>query len=166
MSALGGKRTLAAVDPQSIFTWRCVREAVDAVSCVRSLTSQAQTGWDIDSKGQIDMTNSTSTSMAIIFGLAVFVLILTVGWRSVQNRRILRLQGANGQETIIVANEDDEISSIVTTSMENAQPEPAPAPAPAPSVVVVHTGAADSASAPQFGKSAAKHEAAVSDFTR
>ena len=53
--------------------------------------------------------------IAIIFGLAVFALIVAIGWRSVQNRRILRLQGANGQETIIVAREDDDISSVVTT---------------------------------------------------
>lgn len=54
--------------------------------------------------------------MAIIFGIAVFAVIVAVGWRSVQNRRILRLQGANGQETIIVAREDDDISSIATTT--------------------------------------------------
>ncbi len=54
--------------------------------------------------------------MAIIFGLAVFTLIVAVGWRSVQNRRILRMRGDNGQETIIIAGEDDEISSVVTTS--------------------------------------------------
>jgi hypothetical protein len=62
--------------------------------------------------------------MAIVFGLAVFAIIVAVGWRSVQNRRILRLQGANGQETIVVAREDDEISSIVTTT-ETSQPSPA-----------------------------------------
>lgn len=73
--------------------------------------------------------------MAIIFGLAVFALILAVGWRSVQNRRILRLQGANGQETIVIAGEDDEISSIVTTT-ETTQSAPDPAPAPAPSADV------------------------------
>lgn len=89
--------------------------------------------------------------MAIIFGLAVFALIVAIGWRSVQNRRILRLQGANGQETIIVAGEDDSISSIVTTA-ETTQP------APAPSVVVVNTGVADSAPAPELGGSAAKNE--------
>ncbi len=54
--------------------------------------------------------------MAIIFGLAVFTLIVAVGWRSVQNRRILRMRGADGQETIIVASEDDDVSSVVTTS--------------------------------------------------
>ena len=77
------------------------------------------------------MTDSASSFMAIIFGLAVFALILAVGWRSVQNRRILRLQGANGQETIVIAGEDDEISSIVTTT-ETTQSAPDPAPAPAP----------------------------------
>ena len=62
------------------------------------------------------MTNSASSFMAIVFGLAVFVVIIAVGWRSVQNRRILRLRGADGQETIIVAGEDDEISSVATTT--------------------------------------------------
>ena len=99
------------------------------------------------------MTNSASSLMAIIFGLGVFALIVAVGWRSVQNRRILRLQGANGQETIIVAREDDDISSVVTTS-ETTQSAPDPAPAPAPSVVVVNTGAADPAPAPEFGRRA------------
>ena len=67
------------------------------------------------------MTSAASSFMAIIFGIAVFALIVAVGWRSVQNRRILRLQGANGQETIIVAGEGDDISSIVTTT-ETIQP--------------------------------------------
>jgi hypothetical protein len=61
------------------------------------------------------MTGSASSLMAILFGLAVFTVIVAVGWRSVQNRRILRLQSANGKETIIVAGEDDEISSIVSS---------------------------------------------------
>ena len=60
------------------------------------------------------MTGSSSSLMAIMFGLAVFAVIVAVGWRSVQNRRILRMQGANGDETIIVAGEDDEISSVST----------------------------------------------------
>ena len=60
--------------------------------------------------------------MAIIFGLGVFLVIVAVGWRSVQHRRILRLQDANGQETIIVAGEDDEISSVATTT-ETTRPE-------------------------------------------
>lgn len=62
------------------------------------------------------MTNSASSFIAILFGLGVFAVIVAVGWRSVQNRRILRLQGADGQETILVAREDDEITSIVTTT--------------------------------------------------
>jgi len=81
------------------------------------------------------MTDSASSFIAIIFGLAVFALIVAVGWRSVQNRRILRLQGANGEETIIVAGEDDEISSVVTTT-EIPQPTADSATAPAPSVEV------------------------------
>ena len=67
------------------------------------------------------MTNSASTSMAILFGLAVFAVIVAVGWRSVQNRRILRLRDANGQETIIVAGEDDDVSSVVTTTQTTDQ---------------------------------------------
>lgn len=62
------------------------------------------------------MTESSSTMMAILFGLAVFALIVAVGWRSVQNRRILRMQGANGTETIIVASEDDDVTSVATTA--------------------------------------------------
>ena len=73
------------------------------------------------------MTDSASTLMAILFGLGVFLIIVAIGWRSVQSRRILRLQGANGQETIIVAREDDEIASVVTTveTVRTAQ-DPAP----------------------------------------
>src|SRR5687768_11380618 len=95
--------------------------------------------------------------MAIIFGVGVFLIIVAVGWRSVQNRRILRLRGANGQETIIVAREDDDVSSVVTTT-ETRRPAPAPAPVSAPSVVVENTGVADPAPAPEFGRSAAKSE--------
>ena len=62
------------------------------------------------------MTESTSSLMAILFGLGVFAVIVAIGWRSVQNRRILRLQGPNGQETIIVAGEDDRIDSIATST--------------------------------------------------
>ena len=62
------------------------------------------------------MTDSASSLMAIVFGLAVFSIVVAVGWRSVQNRRILRLQGANGEETIIVAGEDDEVSSVATST--------------------------------------------------
>ena len=62
------------------------------------------------------MTNSASSFMAIVFGLAVFAIIIAVGWRSVQSRRILRMRSADGHETIIVAGEDDEISSVATTT--------------------------------------------------
>lgn len=72
------------------------------------------------------MTDSTSNLLAILLGLGVFAIIVAIGWRSVQNRRILRLQGADGQETIIVAREDDDISSVVTTTAETIQPAPAP----------------------------------------
>jgi hypothetical protein len=95
------------------------------------------------------MTDSASSFLAIIFGLGVFAIIVAVGWRSVQNRRILRLQGANGQETIIVAREDDEISSVVT-STETAQAEPVP------SVGVVNTGTADPAPGAYFGRKTAE----------
>jgi hypothetical protein len=72
------------------------------------------------------MTDSTSSLLAILLGLGVFAIIVAIGWRSVQNRRIVRLQNANGQETIIVAGEDDEISSVATTAVETVQPAPAP----------------------------------------
>ena len=62
------------------------------------------------------MSDSASSLMAIVFGLAVFLVVVAVGWRSVQNRRILRLQGANGQETVIVAGESDEISSVASST--------------------------------------------------
>ena len=65
------------------------------------------------------MTDSVTSLMAILFGLAVFSVIVAVGWRSVQNRRILRLQGASGEEMIVVAGEDDEVSSIVTSTEVN-----------------------------------------------
>jgi hypothetical protein len=66
--------------------------------------------------GVFSMTNSASSLMAILFGFAVFSVIVAVGWRAVQNRRILRLQGANGEQTIIVAGEDDEITSVASTT--------------------------------------------------
>jgi hypothetical protein len=89
------------------------------------------------------MTDSEASFLAIFLGVGIFLVIVAVGWRSVQNRRILRLQGANGQETIIVASEDDEVSSVVTTTTtETAPPEPVPAPAP------------------EFGRSAVKGETA------
>jgi hypothetical protein len=69
------------------------------------------------------MTDSTSSLMAILLGLGVFAIIVAIGWRSVQNRRILRLQDAAGRETIIVAGEDDEISSVTTAStVETVEP--------------------------------------------
>ena len=79
------------------------------------------------------MTQSASTFMAILFGLGVFAIIVAVGWRSVQNRRMLRLQGADGQETIILADEDDDISSVVTTTTDTSQPAPSSAAAVDPS---------------------------------
>ena len=106
------------------------------------------------------MTSSTSSFFALILGLGVFLIIVAVGWRSVQNRRILRLQDADGHETIIVAREDDDISSVVTTT-ETTRTEPAPAPAPAPTVLVVNTGVADPAPAPVFGRAAPRSETAV-----
>ena len=66
------------------------------------------------------MTGSASSLAAIIFGLAVFAVIVAVGWRSVQNRRILRLQGTDGQETIIVAGEDDDVTSVASTTETNS----------------------------------------------
>jgi len=88
------------------------------------------------------MTNSELNLLAFVLGLGVFAVIVAVGWRSVQNRRILRVQGANGQETIIVANEDDEISNIVTTTQSG----------PAPAVVLVNADPANTALATEFGR--------------
>ena len=70
------------------------------------------------------MTDSTSILLAILLGLGVFAIIVAIGWRSVQNRRVLRFQDG-GKETIIVAGEDDEVRSIdttTTTSSETARP--------------------------------------------
>ena len=103
------------------------------------------------------MTDSAASLMAIIFGLGVFLVIVAVGWRSVQNRRIVRLQGADGQETIIVASEDDEISSVETTTSETTLSTPAPAP----SVDALNTEVAEPAPAPEFGRGAAKRETPV-----
>ena len=97
------------------------------------------------------MTDSSATFWAIILGLGVFLVIVAIGWRSVQNRRILRMQDASGHETIIVASEDDDVSSVVTTETE--RPDPAPAAAPS---VVVNTGDANPAPAPEFGRGPAK----------
>jgi hypothetical protein len=80
------------------------------------------------------MTDSTSSLLAILLGLGVFAIIVAIGWRSVQNRRILRLRRADGQETIIVAGEDDDISSVVTTDQVAQQ-------APAPNATSTDTGA-------------------------
>ena len=62
------------------------------------------------------MTESMSSLLAILFGVGVFLAIVAVGWRSVQNRRILRLHAADGSATVIVANEDDDVTSIVTSA--------------------------------------------------
>jgi hypothetical protein len=78
------------------------------------------------------MTDSASTFLAIILGLGVFAIIVAVGWRSVQNRRIVRLKGANGKETIIVAGEDDEISSVATDTIQTRRPAPGLVPPEVP----------------------------------
>lgn len=101
------------------------------------------------------MTDSASIFLAILFGLGVFAIIVAIGWRSVQNRRILRLQDADGHETVIIAREDDEISSVVTSTIEEARP------APDQPVNFVDTGPADSAPAPEFGRSVAGRETAA-----
>ena len=106
----------------------------------------------------MQVTDSASTLMAIVLGLGVFAIIVAVGWRSVQNRRIVRLQGANGQETIIVAGEDDEISSFATTTTTETTQS---APAPASPAVVANTGVADPAPAPEIGGSAGTRETPV-----
>ena len=95
------------------------------------------------------MTDSAATFLSIVFGLGVFAVIMALGWHTVQKRRILRLQGADGQETIIIASEDDAISNIVTTTETTP-----PAPAAAPSAGVADTGVADPAAAPEFGRKA------------
>jgi hypothetical protein len=74
------------------------------------------------------MTDSTSSLLAILLGLGVFAIIVVIGWRSVQNRRILRMRGADGRETIIVAGEDDEITSVVTATAAAEIRQPAPGP--------------------------------------
>ncbi len=75
------------------------------------------------------MTDSTSSLLAILLGLGVFAIIVAIGWRSVQNRRILRMRDADGKETIIVAREDDEVKSVVTTDSETRPEAPANAAA-------------------------------------
>jgi hypothetical protein len=108
-------------------------------------------GRHLNTERVIQVTGSSASFWAIILGLGVFLVIVAIGWRSVQNRRILRLQDASGHETIIVASEDDDVSSVTTT--ETRRTEPAPAPAPS---VVVNTGSADPAPAPEFGRGPAK----------
>ena len=103
------------------------------------------------------MNDSTATLMAIIFGLAVFAVIVVIGWRSVQNRRIVRLQGANGQETIVIADEGDEFTSVVTTTTEETQS----APAPVLPVADANAEGTDPVPAPEFGRRAAGPETAI-----
>ena len=75
------------------------------------------------------MTNSAASLLAIFLGVGVFLVIVAVGWRSVQNRRIVRMQGADGQETIIVASEDDVVTNVVTATItETAEPPSAAVP--------------------------------------
>lgn len=103
------------------------------------------------------MTDTEASFAAILFGLGVFAVIVVVGWRSVQHRRIVRLQGANGQETIIVADEDDEISSVETSTTETPQATMAPA---AP-VVAEPAESPDQTPAAEFGRSEAQRETPV-----
>lgn len=151
----GSRRRFGVLDP-------CVHPAADSGGTSPFATRHQLINFSgaeslsVVSTKVIHMTDSASSFMAIIFGMAVFAVIMAVGWRSVQNRRILRLQGADGHETIIVASEDDDVSSVVTTT-ESTEP----APAPAPSVVVVNTGVADPAPAPEFGRRTAESEAAL-----
>lgn len=72
------------------------------------------------------MTDSTSSLLAILLGLGIFAIIVAIGWRSVQNRRILRLQDASGHETIIVAGEDDEVTTVATSAAQTVQAAAAP----------------------------------------
>jgi hypothetical protein len=76
--------------------------------------------------------------MAIVLGLGVFLLIVAIGWRSVQHRRILRLQDADGHETIIIAGEDDDVTSVASTTETTA---------PAPAAIVADTDVVDPAAA-------------------
>lgn len=103
------------------------------------------------------MTDSAADFIAIVLGIGVFLVIVAVGWRSVQNRRILRLQAANGQETIIVAREDDDVSTVMTTTTETTPSDP---PA-APSVAEENTPVAHPAPAAEFGRAAPKGQTAI-----
>jgi hypothetical protein len=78
------------------------------------------------------MTDSAASLLAILLGLGVFAIIVGVGWRSVQNRRVLRFQDAHGKETIIVAGEDDDVSSVSTATTGTTQPAPVPGPSDLP----------------------------------
>lgn len=119
-----------------------------AQTLARILTSQSFTGASSASQRFVQMTDSSASFLAVLFGVGVFAVIVAIGWRSVQNRRIVRLQGADGQETVIIAGEDDEITSIATTTNETTQP----ATAQDASVGVVDTEIADPHSAPEFGR--------------
>ena len=103
------------------------------------------------------MTDSEASFIAILFGLGIFAVIVAVGWRSVQNRRIVRLQGANGKETIIVAGEDDEVVSVESSSTENM---PATR-APAASLAAEHEKTPDQAAGPEFARSNVQRETPV-----
>lgn len=65
------------------------------------------------------MPESAASLWALIFGLAVFAVIVAVGWRSVQNRRILRMKDGDGEETIIIADEDDIVTTVATTESDD-----------------------------------------------
>ena len=101
------------------------------------------------------MTQSASSLLAILLGLGVFAVIMAIGWRSVQNRRILRFQNASGKETIIVAGESDEIRSVTTADTKR------PPATPAPPQVVVNAGAAEPAPAPELSRGAAGSRSAA-----
>lgn len=94
------------------------------------------------------MTDPAANLTAILFGLGVFLVIVAIGWRSVQKRRIVRMQGANGQETIILAREGDDVSNVIITTTETAQ---APAPT-APAEGRDGNGIPNDQPAPEFGR--------------
>jgi hypothetical protein len=103
------------------------------------------------------MTDSEASFIAVLFGLGVFAVIVAVGWRSVQNRRIVRLQGANGQETIVVAGEDDEVVSVETSSTESTQATKASAAR----LAAEHAETPDQAPTPEIRRSDAQRETPV-----
>lgn len=107
-----------------------------------------------------------SNLMALMLGLGVFAVIVAVGWRSVQNRRILRMRDANGHETVIIASEDDEVTSIDTTVESPAASSPRhDDPVAGTMVMPVAVPVADTTPAPagraMFGKSSRRKEAAA-----